>query len=413
MVLYKKTLTYKDLVAAGISNVIGAGIFVIIAYVYKYAGKHTWISILLAGLFMSIFSQHYAKLPSIINIENDVAVEYDIIKKISNHKFASSLIYLAVFGLICSSYLVAKSFGNYLSDYIPQIKENIGTIIIISLCYLLNRSGINNVAKWNNILLLIGLGIIILLIVIGFYRIFSNVNGYKFLLETINPVSIKNNFMKIIIGAYLIIFSYVGFELLVKLNNESINPSKDIPKAIKTTMLFTIIVYTLLGLVYSYARNYENDKLTNDELTNDELTNDELNKNIIISSTKKIIYNTGLTEFEIESKRKDKAPLTYAIEILSHTHKINPIISIGGLLFTATTTLLMMLSASRLLQGQIKIKEKSSVPITSLNIILLGISILFIFNISIQTSTIIANMCIVLLMIVVSYAVIKITKKII
>ena len=61
-------LTYKDLVYAGISNVIGAGIFVIISFVHKFAGEHTWLSVLLSGLFMSIFAEHYAKLPEIIKM---------------------------------------------------------------------------------------------------------------------------------------------------------------------------------------------------------------------------------------------------------------------------------------------------------------------------------------------------------
>ena len=41
-------LTYNDLVYAGISNVIGAGIFVIIGYVYKFAiwQGETWQGVL-------------------------------------------------------------------------------------------------------------------------------------------------------------------------------------------------------------------------------------------------------------------------------------------------------------------------------------------------------------------------------
>jgi amino acid transporter len=388
-------LSYKDLVYAGISNVIGAGIFVIISFVHKFAGAHTWLSVLLSGLFMSIFAEHYAKLPEIIKNDKDTHLEYDIIKRISSDRFASGFIIMAVIGLIFSTYLVSKSFGNYLADYLPKINNKIGTLIIISICYLLNRSGVEHVAKWNNLILLFGLAILVLLIVIGFYRMFVDSDGYQFLKKAVNPSDIKNNFFNIIKGAYMIIFSYVGFELLVKLNSDTANPQIDIPKAIRTTIMFTIIIYTLLGYVYSYA-------MFKKEL----LYDNKIDGNNLIQSTKKILYG----EIEI----KNGVPLTHAMEILSKTNKINHLVSFGGMIFTATTTLLMMLSASKLLSGQLELSKNNKIKnMNSLNIILCGIVILFTTNISIEHSTVIANICIILLMIVVSYSVIRIRHKLI
>jgi hypothetical protein len=82
------------------------------------------------------------------------------------------------------------------------------------------------------------------------------------------------------------------------------------------------------------------------------------------------------------------------------------------MIFTATTTLLMMLSASKLLAGQIDLSTNVKIKnINSLNIILFGVLILFATNISIEYSTVIANICIILLMIIVSYSVVKIKRK--
>jgi len=415
-------LTYHDLVYAGISNVIGAGIFVIISFVHKFAGSQTWLSVLLAGLFMSIFATHYAKLPEIINSDKDIHLEYDIIKRISSDKTASLFILMAVIGLIFSTYLVSRSFGNYLSDYLPQVNNKIGTLIIISICYLLNKSGVEYVAKWNNVILLFGVAILVLLIVIGFYRLFTDSDGYKFFKQSVDPNNIKYNFFNIIKGAYMIIFSYVGFELLVKLNSDTENPQKYIPKAIRTTIIFTIITYTLLGYVYSYAMYkkdkgvYEYNMKINQEV-NQELNqevNQEVNqykKHNFIETSKEILKEDIIHEFK---EKSNNAPLTYAMEILANTKKINNVVNLGGMIFTATTTLLMMLSASKLLAGQIELSTNTKIKkIGSLNFILLGVILLYISNISIQNSTIIANICIILLMIVVSYAVVKIRHKLI
>jgi amino acid transporter len=304
---------------------------------------------------------------------------------------------MAVIGLIFSTYLVSKSFGNYLSNYLPQINNKFGGLIIAGICYLLNRSGVDYVAKWNNVILLFGLAILVLLIVIGFYRMFIDSDGYQFFKKAINPSSIRDNFFNIIKGAYMIIFSYVGFELLVKLNSDAYNPQKDIPKAIRTTIMFTIIIYTLLGYVYSYAmyKKQRNEKIG--------VTHEQIEINLKDSS-KELIYG--------ELELKDKTPLTYAMEILTRTNKINHVVSFGGMIFTATTTLLMMLSASKLLSGQIDLSTNNRIKsINSLNIILCGVLILYATNITIEKSTIIANICIILLMIVVSYGVIRIRGK--
>lgn len=398
-------LTYKDLVYAGISNVIGAGIFVIISYVHKFAGEHTWLSVLLSGLFMSIFAEHYAKLPEIIKNDKDIHLEYDIINRISSDRIASGFIIMAIIGLIFSTYLVSRSFGNYLSNYLPSINNKLGGLIIIGICYLLNKSGVDIVAKWNNVILLFGLAILVLLIVIGLYRMFRDSDGYHFFKKAVNPLSIRNNFFDIIKGAYMIIFSYVGFELLVKLNSDTYNPQKDIPKAIRTTIMFTIIIYTLLGYVYSYAI-YKTQKINEQIEVNQEQI--EVNKidNNLLESSKELIYG------DIELKDKEKAPLTFAMEILTKTNKISHVVSFGGMIFTATTTLLMMLSASKLLSGQLDISTNIKINnMNSLNIILSGVLILYASNIDIEKSTIIANVCIILLMIAVSYAVIKIRHK--
>lgn len=390
-------LTYKDLVYAGISNVIGAGIFVIISYVQKFAGVHTWLSVLLSGLFMSIFAEHYAKLPEIIKNDKDVHLEYDIISRITSDKIASGFILMAIIGLIFSTYLVSRSFGDYLSDYLPSINNKLGGIIIAGICYLLNKTGVDHVAKWNNIILLFGLAILILLIVIGFYRMFIDSDGITFFKKSFNPSSIRDNFFNIIKGAYMIIFSYVGFELLVKLNSDTYNPQKDIPKAIRTTIIVTIIIYTLLGYVYSYAMYKDNKIDTN-----------------LIKGHKEKTYVTVSKEliFGDLEKDKEKVPLTYAMQILTKTNKISHLVSFGGMIFTATTTLLMMLSASKLLSGQLDLSTNIKVKnLSSINIILGGVLILYATNITIEKSTIIANICIILLMIIVSYAVVKIRHK--
>jgi hypothetical protein len=152
------------------------------------------------------------------------------------------------------------------------------------------------------------------------------------------------------------------------------------------------------------TNNDNNEETNNDNNEETNKVNDGANKINLIKSTKQILYG--------ELELKDEAPLTYAIEILTKTKKINHLVSFGGMIFTATTTLLMMLSASKLLSGQLDLSTNIRIKnMHPLNIILIGVLLLFVTNITIEKSTIIANICIILLMIIVSYAVVKIRHK--
>ncbi len=50
-------------------------------------------------------------------------------------------------------------------------------------------------------------------------------------------------------GAFIFIFAYFGFELIIRLNAESTNNEKDIPEAINYSIWISIIIYTLVALV--------------------------------------------------------------------------------------------------------------------------------------------------------------------
>ena len=356
MVEYIRTLKYHDLLFASIGHIIGAGIFTLIGYIHKYSQQKTWLSILLGGLFMFIISNTYSKLPTKFNDTDNL--EYEIIKNKFGSNISHFVIICAIIGGIFGAYLVAKSFGNYFND-LTGLSTEISTIFIIGLCYLINISNISLLININNIITIIGLGILILIIFVGLYVIIIDKNKPNFteyfLFKDYNDF--KKNIWNIIKGAYLIIFSYFGFETLVKLNKESVNPQKDIPAAINDSMIIIIIIYTLFGFIYAYSKQLQR------------------KQNVI---------------------EKD-IPITNMVENLTKTNKYNKIITITSCVFTANTVLFTMLGISRLLDNEIQFDINKNIPRNAILIITLGILILYWFKISITQSTYVSNTLTILL----------------
>lgn len=350
MVSYEKKLGYNDLLFASIGHIVGAGIFFLIKYAYGYAQEKTWMSIFLGGLFMLIFGNLYAKLPQKYNnIDN---IEQNILTTKFGLKWSNLILILTVIGFIFGGYIVGDAFASYFSN-MTNIKHEISFLLLIGLCFLLNIYKIDILANFNNLITVIGIGILIIIILIGFYKMiidkstdFTKYYSFK------ESEDYKSDIWNIIKGAYLIIFSYLGFEVMIKLNKESKNPSTDIPKSIKHSLYITILIYTLLGIVYAYS----------------------------MSLKTKFKQNTDNSQ-----------PITNSLEIMLNTNKYNYIVNVAACIFTANTVLISMLGASRLLDDVINIDKDHNVPRKSILIITLGILMLFWLKYSITQSTFISN----------------------
>jgi len=356
MVNYIKTLGYYDLLFASIGHIIGAGIFSLVGITHKYAGNNTWLSIILSGGLISIIVNAYIKLGK---IEIDQDIEYTTIKRAYGYNISKIVMFCAILGGIFGIYLVSKSFGNYFND-LTSLSTEISTLLVISICLLLNISGISIVTITNNIVEICVLGILVLFICIGFYKLIID-KEFKFIKNSFDLNEIKKNIWNIIKGAFIIIFSYFGFELLIKFNRESINPKVHIPNAIKHSVLIVIIIYTLITFVYSYAMYI---KKKYKSKNNSKIENDTLEKNI---------------------------PMTNAIQILSNSKKYNKLVTVAGCISTFNTILFMLAGTARLADTHLNIDTNQTIPKKSLIIISLLSILLFIIKMNLEKSAFFAN----------------------
>lgn len=387
---YNRILTYYDLLMANIGHIVGAGVFILIGYIVGIARGYAWVSVGLSGLIIYIVSNYYIKAHT-IHPEN--GAEYLVIKDAFGLKISNIIITFIIISTISIAFVVAISCGDYIKTLIG-IDASIGFIIVILLSLALNLTYIKYSTKFNNYITGLGLCGLGLLIVLGLNNIKQTLS-----LKSIKTI-ITNQYegllsfkvwCKIIMGAFIFLFAYYGFDTVIKLDAECINPDEDIPKAINNSIIFTIILYSLICI-------------------------------IIISI---------MTPAEAS---KTDTPLADLTKKLTSSIPIQKFIELCGVLLTFTTLLLLQTGLSRFIREFIsknlenigndddnliksilkfftKIHSKTKTPIYILIFITICIILMYLSKISVMTGAIIANSGIVIMCFMVVISVIIITTS--
>ena len=234
---YNKVLTKTDLILSNIGYIIGAGVFVLIGKTFKIAGTYAWLSVLISGLFIYFISKSFIKVHTKY-LTNDA--EYVAIKETYGATIYKFTIIITVIAHIAITYIVALGFGSYTNsitnNYISSITAS---IIGIVSCMLINIYGIEFTTNINNIITIFGVGGLCILIILGGLYIYKHGSPSILIPQLISHISVKNinkksiiNILNILYGAFIFIFAYFGFELIIRFNDETVNNVDDIPSAL-------------------------------------------------------------------------------------------------------------------------------------------------------------------------------------
>lgn len=132
-------------------------------------------------------------------------------------------------------------------------------VINILITYLVYR-GIKESRNFSNIMVVLKLAVVLLVILVGGYMIFSN--GLTFNWTPANDEGVKsfmpNGFGGVMAAVSGVFFAYIGFDAVSVLAEESKNPQRDLPRGMILSLVICTVVYILLSLVLTGAVNYRN-----------------------------------------------------------------------------------------------------------------------------------------------------------
>lgn len=310
----KRVLGKWSLTAIGIGAIIGGGIFVLTGTgAYYNAGPALALSFVIAGIACVFAALCYAEFASILPVEGSAyAYAYGTVGEgfawiigwglILEYAMAAMTVavswsgyfgkLLKLFGIHLPYWLttdpatahkayneaqsiISKGNGTgSVSDFqyiidnynaAPEIFDfklfiNFPALAIVFTVIALLMKGTSKASKANNLIVLIKVGAILFVIIAGAFFIDPN-NWTPFIPE---PTTIVENgqsheaygVMGIIAGAAAIFFSYVGFDAVSTQAGEAINPKKDVPFAIITSLLVCTVLYILVSLVLTGMMHY-------------------------------------------------------------------------------------------------------------------------------------------------------------
>ncbi|TDF92496.1 APC family permease [Arthrobacter terricola] len=258
---FQRRLGYWSLVGIGIGSVIGSGWLFSAMYAAQGAGPSALISWVIGGTVMLALSLVVAELGMTFP-ESGGTIRYPLY---SNGKLAAGIIgWCTNVGVIGVPALEASGVMQYASSYVPGLYAHgsltlqgiIGSALLLAVFTALNYFGVTLFARSNNIVTTIKIVIPILTLLV---LIISGLTSHGSA-GGINNFADGGGFAPYGLSASLgviatagILFAYNGAQAIVVLSGEARNPRKDIPAAMITTIVFTIVLYLGLQLAFIIA----------------------------------------------------------------------------------------------------------------------------------------------------------------
>ncbi|MBS1755049.1 MAG: amino acid permease [Ferruginibacter sp.] len=281
----KRTLGKWELTAIGVGAVIGGGIFVLTGVAAnQYAGPALALSFVLAGIGCLLAAFCYAEFAAILPVSGSAyAYSYGTIGEF----FAWFIGWNLILEYMMGATTVAVSWSKYfvkllhllginnlpswlINDPITAKEEalKLGTtpssfsvnlpaaLIVWVVTYILVR-GIKESAKTNNIIVSIKVAAVLFVIVAGIAYI-NPANWHPFIpKQTIDSSGVSHyGISGVITAAGLVFFAFIGFDAVSTQSQEAINPTKDIPFAIITSLVVCTILYILVSLTITGMAKY-------------------------------------------------------------------------------------------------------------------------------------------------------------
>jgi len=233
MIKLERSLSVWEVTLMSIGIILGAGIYVVIGEAAGLTGNSLWLSFIIGAVVAALTSLSYAELCSRFP---KAGAEYVYVKNSFGHTTAWLVSWLIIAGNIIGGATVALGFSNYFSAlfHTPIIPI---AIVVLLVCGIILVLGIKETASVTILFTIIEAIGLIIIIFIGLQKF-----------GEVDYLQLTNGVKGMIEGGVLIFFSYLGFQGITRLAEETKEPEKSIPKAIILSIFITTIIYILVAI---------------------------------------------------------------------------------------------------------------------------------------------------------------------
>lgn len=249
----KRVLTAVDLTAIGVGAIIGAGIFVLTGTAARdAAGPAIMLSYVFAGVTCILAALCYTEFATRLPISGSA---YSYAYASVGELFAWIIGWDLILEYTIGSSTVAVGWTHYLTEFlkgfnlnvpdwllalpIGPFEVNVAAVSLIVMLTTLLCIGIKESARFNGVMVLIKLAVVLFVIFAGIPWVKPD-NWTPFF-----PYGFEGVFQ----GAALIFFAYIGFDAVSTAAEEVKNPQRDLPIGIIASLLICTVLYVAVSAV--------------------------------------------------------------------------------------------------------------------------------------------------------------------
>ncbi len=293
----KRVLTLRDLTFFGIAAIIGAGSFSSLGAAVFDGGPGVAVLFIITAIACGFTALCYSEFASRIPVAGSA---YTYAYASFGELFAWIIGWALIMEYSIGNIYVAFSWSDYFTSFMSKVGVHIpnwlstsyveaknaaasggnpadidawnnapllgslriifdlpALIINLLITYLVYR-GIKESRNFSNIMVMLKLAVVLLVILVGGYLIFSNGLTFNWTPPDDNGVRsvMPNGFGGVMAAVSGVFFAYIGFDAVSVLAEESKNPQRDLPRGMILSLVICTVVYILLSLVLTGAVNY-------------------------------------------------------------------------------------------------------------------------------------------------------------
>jgi APA family basic amino acid/polyamine antiporter len=245
-----------DLLGYGVGCTVGAGIYSLIGIGAGIAGPGILISFLVGAISAMFTALAYSEFAARVPVTGSA---YSYAYASFGEFFAWIIGWNLTLEYCISSAAIARSWGDYFTymwgqfglnppSWLNDIQLGFTSLspaaaVIVLLCTFVMLFGITTSSTFNVIITILNVGVLMFFIGVGSCRVVPD-----------NWVYESNSFVpygaaSIFAGAGTVFFSYLGFDMVSSLAEETKNPQKNLPRGIIGSLAIAAIVYVGVSLV--------------------------------------------------------------------------------------------------------------------------------------------------------------------
>jgi len=239
----KRAIGLPRLILYGLGVTIGAGIYVLVGETAARAGIYAPAAFLLAAIVMGFSACSFAELSGRIPVSAGEAAYVDAA---FGWRWLTIAVGLSIVlsGTVAAAAISVGSAG-YLAQIIDQPIPVLAAAIVIGMGIVASW-GIKESVTFASVLTVVEIVGLLAIVVAGFWQ---NPDLLSSLPKTVPPVSDGGAWIAVLSASLVAFFAFVGFDDVVNIVEETIDPRRIMPIAIGVTLITVTVIYILVTLV--------------------------------------------------------------------------------------------------------------------------------------------------------------------